>query len=221
MTSFINLLANDIWSDADITRRTEAMVRSEFSLEAETILNRKVAGISLNQYTPTPEDLAEMARFKEVVDAAQAAGVAARADMALLSETLVYEVAKKRLAQTTLQDAWDRLQLPEVEPIVDEETDEVINQAEVDQDKAERAAAQQIVQPHLITIPSTEVDGESQTILDPASVAQDEAERAAAQAVIDSAPQEVRDLFEARREPVVIDSAPEEVLDLAGNPPAE
>ena len=198
MTSFINLLANDIWTDADITRRTEAMVRTEFSAEAETILNRKVAGISLNQYTPTPEDLAEMARFRAVVDAAQAAGVAARADMVLLSQTLVYEAAKKRLAKTTLQDAWDRLQLPEVEPIVDQETGEVLNQAEVDQDKAERAIAQQIVQPHLITIPSTEVEGESQTILDPASVAQDEAERAAAQAVVDAASQEVVDLYALR-----------------------
>lgn len=198
MTSFINLLANDIWSDADITRRTEAMVRTEFSAEAETILNRKVAGISLSQYTPTPEDLAEMARFRAVVDAAQAAGVAARADMVLLSQTLVYEAAKKRLAKTTLQDAWDRLQLPEVEPIVDQETGEVLNQAEVDQDKAERATAQQIVQPHLITIPSTEVEGESQTILDPASVDKDEAERSDAQTLIDEAPQEVVDLYALR-----------------------
>ena len=203
MTSFINLLANDIWPDADITRRTEAMVRTEFSQEAETILNRKVAGISLNQYTPTTEDLAEMARFRTVVDAAQAAGVAARADMALLSQTFVYEAAKKRLAQTTLQDAWDRLQLPEVEPILDEETGEVVNQAEVDQDKAERATAQQIVQPHLITIPSTEPDVESQTILDPASVAQDEAERAAAQAVVDGASQQVIDLYGLRNPPPV------------------
>lgn len=201
MTSFINLLANDIWSDADITRRTEAMVRTEFSAEAETILNRKVAGISLSQYTPTPEDLAEMARFKAVVDAAQAAGVAARADMVLLSQTLVYEAAKKRLAKTTLQDAWDRLQLPEVEPIVDQETGEVLNQAEVDQDKAERATAQQIVQPHLITIPSTEVEGESQTILDPASVDKDEAERSDAQTLIDEAPQEVVDLYALRNPP--------------------
>ena len=201
MTSFINLFANDIWPAADITRRTEAMVRTEFSQEAETILNRKVAGMSLGQYTPTTEDLAEMARFRTVVDAAHDEGVAARADMALLSETLVYEVAQKRLAQTTLQDAWDRLQLPEVEPIIDEETGEVLNQAEVDQDKAERATAQQIVQPHLITIPSTEPDVESQTILDPASVAQDEAERAAAQAVVDAASEDVVDLYTLRNPP--------------------
>ena len=201
MSSFINLMANDIWTDADITRRTEAMLRTEFSQEAETILNRKVLGMSLGTYTPSPQDQADMARYNETALAAQASGVAARADMALLSETLVYEAAKKRLAQTTLQDAWDRLQLPEVEPIVDEETGEVVNQAEVDQDKAERATAQQIVQPHLITIPSTEPDVESQTILDPASVVQDEAERAAAQAVVDGASQDVVDLYALRNPP--------------------
>jgi hypothetical protein len=162
MTSFINLMANDIWPDADITRRTEAMVRSEFSLEAETILNRKVAGISLNQYTPTPEDLAEMARFKVVVDAAQGEGVLARADMALLIQVFPLEDAQRRLDK----------------PLPPEDA--------TDEEKA-----------------------------------QDADERAAAQAVIDGAPQNVRDLFEARRQPVVIDSAPEEVLDLAGNLPAE
>jgi hypothetical protein len=125
MSSFINLMANDIWPDADITRRTEAMVRTEFSLEAETILNRKVAGISLGQYTPTDADLAEMARFKVVVDAAQAAGVAARADMALLLDTMAYETAMKRLAQ----------------PLPPEDaTDE-----EKAQDAAERAEAQAVV----------------------------------------------------------------------------
>ena len=138
--SFINLMANDVWSDADITRRTEAMVRTEFSLEAETILNRKVAGISLGQYTPTEADLDEMARFKEVVDAAHDEGVLARADMALLIQVFPLEDAQRRLDQ----------------PLPPEDATE--------EEKA-----------------------------------QDTAERAAAQAVIDGAPQNVRDLFEARR----------------------
>lgn len=97
MTSFINLMANDIWSDADITRRTEAMLRTEFSQEAETILNRKVLGMSLGTYTPTAQDQLDMARYNETALAAQATGVAARADMALLSQTLVYEAAMRRL----------------------------------------------------------------------------------------------------------------------------
>lgn len=128
MTSFINLLANDIWPDADITRRTEAMVRTEFSAEAETILNRKVAGISLNQYTPTPEDLAEMARFKEVVDAAHDEGVAARADMALLSQTLVYEAAVRRLAKEPIpDDIQDEAERSDAQTLIDEATQEVVD----------------------------------------------------------------------------------------------
>lgn len=125
MSSFIDLMANDIWSDADITRRTEAMVRSEFSLEAETILNRKVAGISLGQYSPTPDDLAEMARFKSVVDAAHDEGVAARADMALLLQVFPLEEAQRRL---------DR-------PLPGEEATE----DEIAADAAERAAAQAVI----------------------------------------------------------------------------
>lgn len=125
MTSFINLMANDIWSDSDITRRTESMVRSEFSLEAETILNRKVAGISLGQYIPTPEDLVEMARFKEVVDSAREMGKAARADMSLLLRVFALEEADRRLK----------------EPFPPEDA----SPEKIDIDAAERAAAQAVV----------------------------------------------------------------------------
>jgi hypothetical protein len=197
MTSFINLMTNDIWSDADITRRTEAMIRSEFSLDAETILNRKVIGISIGTYTPTAEDQAEIARYDQVAKAAQAAGVAARADMALLIQVFPLEDAKWRLERPGLQASWDRLQLPVVEPIIDEETGEVTNQAEVDQDAAERVAAQLVVAPHLIPDPAAEPaeDEEPPMILDPVAVAQDDAERSAAQAVIANAPQDVKDLY--------------------------
>lgn len=123
--SFINLMANDIWTDADITRRTEAMVRTEFSAEAEIILNRKVAGISLGQYMPTEADQIEMARFKAVVDAAHDEGVAARADMALLLETMDYETAMRRLEQP-----FPHSDAPE---------------EEIEEDLLERAAAQAVV----------------------------------------------------------------------------
>jgi hypothetical protein len=132
--SFISLLANDIWPDADITRRTEAMVRTEFSQEAETILNRKVAGMSLGQYVPTQDDLDEMARFKVVVDAAHDEGVAARADMALLLDTMAYETAMKRLAQplppedaTDEEKAQDAAERAEAQAVVDGASQAVID----------------------------------------------------------------------------------------------
>ena len=47
--SFVNLFSNDIWSDADITRRTEAMVHSVTPAFEETILTRKVMAASMGQ----------------------------------------------------------------------------------------------------------------------------------------------------------------------------
>lgn len=99
MTGIVNLMASDIWTDADITRRTEAIVRSQFSAEAETILNRKVVAMSVGEYEPTASDIEEISRFRDVVDEAQALGAAARADMALLNQVLVMEEANRRLAR--------------------------------------------------------------------------------------------------------------------------
>lgn len=124
--SFIDLMANDIWSDADITKRTESMIRSEFSAEAETILNRKVAGISLGQYKPTDEDLAEMARFKVVVDNAQNEGVKARKDMALLLEVLTLEENIRKLNDAPLPEESEEPTVP-VDPstLIDNASDDV------------------------------------------------------------------------------------------------
>lgn len=202
MTSFINLLANDIWSEADIVRRTEAMIRSEFSLDMETILNRKVLGISIGSYTPTEADLAEIARYDQAAKAAQAAGVAARADMALLLQVFPLEAAQRRLYRMALAAAWERLQLPKVQPVIDEATGQVTNAEEIEADKAEREAARTVIAPHLIPDPSaTPEEGEEvPMVLDPVALDQDNAERAAAQGVIDGAAPDVAALFERRRQ---------------------
>lgn len=127
--SFINLMASDVWSDADITRRTEAMVRSRFTEAAELIINRKVQGAALGQYQLSLDEQAEVAAFNEAVFEARQAGEAARADMALLREVLAAEPAYLRLRRQT------------VAPALDEEG-AVINQEALDADVAERAEAQ-------------------------------------------------------------------------------
>lgn len=203
--SFINMMASDVWSDADITRRTEAMLRTEFSQEAETILNRKVLGISLGTYEPTAQDQADIARYDQVAKAVQAEGVAARADMALLLQVFPVEEAQRRLDRVALAAAWQRLQLPEVEPELDEDTGEVTNAEAVERDRLEREAARIAVAPHLVPDPDfTPEEGEDQDveaplILDPEAVTADEAARAEAQGVIDGAAPEVLELFEARK----------------------
>jgi len=201
MSSFVNLMADDVWSETDMIRRTEAMIRSEFSLELETILNRKVSGMALGTYQPTPQDLAEIARYGEVARAAQAAGMAARADMALLLQVFPLEEAQRRLDRPVLSAAWERLQLPEVEPVLDDVTGEVTNGAEVEQDRAERDAAGAVIAPHLVPDPEA-VPEESEgalMILDPSAVTADEAERAGAQAIIGAAPEAAISLFELRK----------------------
>lgn len=182
-------MADDVWTDADITRRTEAMIRSEFSVEDETILNRKVLGKSLGTYTPSEAELVEIARYNEVALAAQSAGLAARADMALLCRVFPLEDAQRRLDCLSLTAAWNRLQQPIVDPVWDQETGEVLNATIIAEDEAERTAASALVTPHLLP------DG----TLDPAAVEQDNTERAAAADVIEAADAEVLALFERRR----------------------
>jgi hypothetical protein len=89
--SFVDVMANDVWTAADIVRRTEAIVRSQFSAEDEQILNRKVTGQMLGQYTLTPDEQAELSAFAAATEAARLQGSAARADMALLAQALAVE----------------------------------------------------------------------------------------------------------------------------------
>lgn len=130
--SFVNMLANDVWSDQDITNRTEAMVRAVVPLADELVLNRKVQGAALGEYTLTAEDQAQMALLAQAGLAAQQAGIEARADMALLMDVLAVEAAEARLAQ------------PPVAPELDEEGN-VTHQGAIDTDVEERAAAQAVV----------------------------------------------------------------------------
>ena len=130
--SFIDMMADDVWSEQDIINRTESMVRSVMPLADELVLNRKAQGAALGEYTLTPEDQAQMSLLAQAGLAAQQAGIEARADMALLMEVFAVEAAEARLAQ------------PVVEPELDEEGS-VINQDAIDADEEERAAAQAVV----------------------------------------------------------------------------
>ena len=130
--SFINLLANDIWTDADITRRTESMVHSEFPLEEENILHRKVTGSMGGMYQLTEDEQRSLQRYTQLCEYAKQEGIAARNDMALLLRVFELENANLRLHQ------------PIVEPILDE-SGNVINQEEIDNDTKERYDAQEIM----------------------------------------------------------------------------
>lgn len=187
MSSFINLMANDIWSDADITRRTEAIIRSEFSQEAETILNRLVTGAVLGVYAMTPAEQAEVGRYQQVSESSRQAGIAARTDAALLSATLGYEVAVRRLAQYRLADGRPQqiVQVPTGERVLDEATGLLVD-----------VTVEQVIpaiEPLPATVVGNDLDGNACTTQNP-EIARDDAERAAAKSVADAATAAVLDL---------------------------
>jgi hypothetical protein len=141
MTSFIDLMKSDVWSEADIVNRTEAMVRTEFSAVSEAILNRKITGAGLGQYTLTEAEMGKLQGFALATEEARLAGTAARADMALLLEVMASEVAWKRLGMLPVEPVIES----QTDPATEATTDVVVNQDALDTDDAERAAAQAVV----------------------------------------------------------------------------
>jgi len=89
--SFINLMADDCWSEADIVNRTEAMIASVFPASEQVILNRKVTAAAIGAYTLTTAEQDEVAQFNALCMQARQAGLDARADMTLLTQALACE----------------------------------------------------------------------------------------------------------------------------------
>lgn len=99
MTSFVNLLGSDVWSDADIKSRLHAEIRSVVSELAETELNRALQGMAMGMHVLSPAEQASLMLFKATTDSVALAGIEARADMALLQSVFEYEAAQARLLQ--------------------------------------------------------------------------------------------------------------------------
>lgn len=112
--SFINMLANDVWSDSDISRKVQALIRSKFSQEDEL----KAARLA-RQENKTDAENTFIVSVDSTIATALADGKAAREDMALLNKALLVEECKRILA------------IPEVEPILDEEGN-ITNQTVID-----------------------------------------------------------------------------------------
>lgn len=86
MTSFVNLMASDLWTDADISSRVQALIRAEVSAEDEL----KAARLS-RKAAPSASESAFVGRVDGVIAAAVEQGRQARADMVLLLEVLALE----------------------------------------------------------------------------------------------------------------------------------
>lgn len=127
MSSFVNLMASDVWSSGDIDNRVQALIRSRYSENDELKASRLA-----RKPDQSESDLAFVAGVDAWIAECVQQGSDARADMALLSEVLPMEDAARRLA------------LPVVEPEINEEG-EVTNQEAVDADIAQRAEAQAVL----------------------------------------------------------------------------
>lgn len=171
--SFIDLKSNDVWSDADILRRTESMIRSEFSLEEETILNRKALGSALGTYQLTEEEQYELVRYTAVAENARVEYQKAIHDMSVLKQVFVYEEAEKVLSVMSLEDALLFVKTPRPEELINEETGEILNREELEAyDKSYDEAS------NVILKYGSDID-------------QNESDRSQAQTTIDSATDEV------------------------------
>ena len=95
--SIVNLLKNDIWSEADIINAGRAAIYSQISFdrqqELQTIMLGHIAGLR----TALPAELAEIATVQQVTEAQAVANDEARADMARLLAVMDYEAALERL----------------------------------------------------------------------------------------------------------------------------
>lgn len=89
--SFINLLENDVWTEADLDNRRRALVASMVSdgrqQELQTILLWHISGVR----TASREEWAQVEQMKDAWVAAAAEYDAARSDLALLREARLVE----------------------------------------------------------------------------------------------------------------------------------
>jgi hypothetical protein len=127
MNSFIDLMASDVWSEADIVNRTEALIASAFPQPRYAILDRKFKGaLAGHPEVMDAEAQAELLEYQTISFQAGALADAARADMALLLQAMAVETAQRRLAQDPVaDDAQDQAARDEAKQTIDAATPEV------------------------------------------------------------------------------------------------
>ena len=89
--SFINLLANDSWSDADIISHGRTVIASVVSEPRQRELQTIMLGHLAGMRTATADELAEIALVQQATEQQVIDNAAARADMALLLEVMAFE----------------------------------------------------------------------------------------------------------------------------------
>lgn len=129
--SFIDLMSHTIFTESDILKRTESMIRTYYSREQENILNRKMTGVMTGTYTLSESESMEIQDFSIKIMQARQVNIKATADNELLKK--IIEVEKSYLRSIS----------PVIEEILEE--DVVTNSVEIAIDLEERSLAQSVV----------------------------------------------------------------------------
>lgn len=149
--SYVDLMSNVRWTDADHVNWSETYVESKVPHRVEHILLRRTLALLIHlllsslppddplqtefgalAVPPDPTQIGEILLAASIFQEAEVRQNTGRSDAELLNSALDVEQAQ------------DRLALPAVATIVDD-IGNVINQADVDADSAQRAAAQAVV----------------------------------------------------------------------------
>jgi hypothetical protein len=143
--SFVDLMANDVWSGADIDAKVQAMIRSRYSENDE---------LKAARLTRSGDGEDFVAAVDSWIAQCVAEGRDARDDMALLLQVFDVEDAQRRLDQPVLEPEYD-------------EDDNITNQDALDQDALERDAAQSVIDsasPEVMTVVEQRNPPEAQAI---------------------------------------------------------
>jgi hypothetical protein len=89
--SVINLLANDVWSEADILSHGRTVIASVVSEARQNELRTIMLGHIAGMRVATADELVEVATVQSATEAQVVDNAAARADMALLLEVMAFE----------------------------------------------------------------------------------------------------------------------------------
>ena len=182
--SFVNLMANDVWSLVDIDHKVQALIRSKYSTNDEL----KAARFDRKGPPSTPET-AFVTGVDTWITSCISQGTQAKLDNALLAATLLFEAAQQRLYQRLLD-----VDVTEDQPVLDETGNPTFDEL-----------GNPIVEPVIITPAIIEFvldeEGVPTEAVNPewALVLADRVERDAAQAVVDAVTdQAVLDLYNLR-----------------------
>ena len=96
--SYVNLMANDVWSESDITNRGRAIIESHVSEARQNELRTIMLGHIAKMRQASQEELAEIMTVQALTEQVVLDNAAARSDALLLAQVIELEKAITRLA---------------------------------------------------------------------------------------------------------------------------